>query len=125
MTNIVRTDTIVALEGGMGMFHREFNHKRYRIVSKDGFGITIKLLKYQATETWIGFKDDARKAGFVVKGSKGFYQLSDGSVVIKGFLARPTKENNIEISIKKGVNINKNLWNEIRKEVDFLLNYTE
>lgn len=107
------------------MFKREFNHKRYKVVSKDGFGITLKVPRYIETNIRIGTKEEAEAKGLQPKGSKNFYQLPDGTVVVNGFLAEEANENRVEIIVSKGTNITQANWNDIKDEIEFLLNYTE
>jgi len=107
------------------VFKRQFNHKRYKVISKDGFGITLKLPRYEKTDIRVGTKDEAEERGLNPKGSKSFYKLPDGSIVIDGFLAKPAEENRVKMTVKKDTDITYSNWNELKKEIEFMLDYTE
>jgi len=106
------------------MFTRQTGHKRYKIISKDEFGITLKVPRYQKTGIRIGTKAEAENKGLQPKGSNSFYTLSDGSVVVDGYLAEPAKENIVEMTAKD-INITRLNWSELKNEIEFLLNHHE
>lgn len=107
------------------MFTRQTDHKKYKVVSKDGFGITLKVPRFQKTNIRIGSKEEAQNKGLQPKGSKNFYRISDGFVVVDGYLAEPAEENIIEITVNKGTHITQANWPELKKEIEDLLDYYE
>jgi|LSQX01.1.fsa_nt_gb hypothetical protein len=105
------------------MFNRRTGHKRYKIISEDGFGITLKVPRYQKTNIRVGSKEEAEAKGLGPRGSKNFYTISDGSVVLDGYLAEPASENTVEMTVRKDTNITQASWAELQKEIEHLLDY--
>lgn len=107
------------------MFERDYRNPKYKIVSRDRCGLFLGLLRYGKTGIEIGRKSRAVQKGLKPKGRENFYSLPDGTVVIDGFLAEPLKENRVEVRLKSKLVLTKENWEEIKKEIDFLLNYGE
>jgi hypothetical protein len=107
------------------MFTRKYKHKRYEVISEDGFGIVLKVPKYEKTNVWMGTKEEAKAKGLKPKGSKNFYKTIDGSVVEEGYLAKPTSERKVEMSIRGKCIMTKGNLEELNKEISLLLNEQE
>ena len=103
------------------MFQRKYNHKRYKVISKDGFGIELKIPRYQKTTIWIGYKDKAIEGCLNPVGSKNFYKTIDNTVVIEGYLAEPIEEPRIEVRVRGIVTMTKDHIEAIQKEIKELL----
>lgn len=103
------------------VFQRTYGNKKYKVISRDGAGVELKVPRYKITQTWIGKKTEAILKGYRPRGSENFYMLSDGTVVIDGYLAVPAEENVVEMSLKKPLVLNEVALNDLLKEINDLL----
>lgn len=104
-------------------FERKHSDKRYKVVSKDGVGLTLAIPRYVKTDVWMGTKNDVKAKGFLPKGTDDFYTLPDGTVVIDGFLAVPNEDNIIEMKVRGNLIITARNWWELKNEIESLLDY--
>lgn len=68
-------------------------------------GIVIKIPKYKKTSFYMGCKKDAEANGFKVKGTNRFYKISNGQIVIDGYIAQERED--IEIILSGDIRLNK------------------
>lgn len=113
------------INGVIEIFERKSDHKRYKIMSRDGFGLELKIPRYEKTNIKIGTKSEAEEKGLRPRGSKNFYETIDKNIVVDGYLAVPAEDNKVEIRIRGAATVSKAHWEEIKKEIDFLFNYQE
>lgn len=107
------------------MFKRYRKNKLYKVISKDDFGLVLAVPRYQKTDVRIGTKKEAVAKGLNPRGRENFYELPDGTVVVDGFLAEPSKENKVEIRVKGRVVLSKENWEEIKREIEALFDFAE
>lgn len=106
-------------------FTRNYSDKRYKVTSSDGAGLELCVPRYKKTSTWIGLKKDAEKKGLKGKGTQSFYQLSDGTVVMDGYLAEPADGNTVVVKIRGELLLTEATAARLMEEIRDLINNTE
>jgi len=107
------------------MFTRLKGNKRYSIISKDAFGIVLRVPRYRKTDMYIGNKESSIAKGFCPKGTDRFYVIDNDHVVIDGFFATPCEEPTVEISITGKAKVSASTWPKIAAEIESLLREQE
>lgn len=113
------------MSGKNKMFFRKYDTLKNKVESTDGAGIKIVIPKWCETNISFASKQKAKEKGLRPKGTKNFYVLECGIVIINKCIARENTENRIRIEISRSAAISKALWEEIKEEIDSMLEHAE